>query len=135
MEIIHSYTRKEAVADGFQVRIPDDIRTEAGILFPVFVTRSVWDKYLKAPVEMKHQDLEGRTWDMLYMLRIRAARNNSSSLSFQVIFQMPDKGNWEKNEKVMGRRTFREVTLNAVVGPYDIDDLSPAITIMKPGED
>jgi hypothetical protein len=137
-EIIDSYTRKQAIADGFQVRIPDDLRNDAGIRYPVFVTRNVWEKYLKVPVEMsRYQDLEGRIWDMLNQFRRKAMDNPKSFLQFETIFQLPDKGDWEKHEKLLeaGKRTFRVVTLNSVIGPMDIDDERPAITIMKPGED
>ncbi len=136
-DIVYSYTRKDALADGMQVRIPDDIRSETGISYPVFVTRTVWDKYLTVPEEMAdHQDLDGRIWDLLYMFALKASRTDASNMKFQVIFRMPDKGNWEENEvPVDGNKLMREVTLNAVIGPLDIDDASPAITIMKPGED
>lgn len=137
-KIIDSYSRKEAVSYGFQVRIPDQLRKEAGVNYPVFVTRTVWDKYLKVPIELSgHQDLEGRIWDMLFMFRMKARKNPSNFLTFEVVFQMPDNGDWEANEKVMeqGKKTFREVTLEALAGPTDMDDLRPAITIMKPGED
>lgn len=139
MEIIDSYSRKEAISDGFQVRIPDEVRKEAGIKYPVFVTRTVWDKYLVPPVEkgFSHQDLEGRIWDMLYMFVREARTNKESMLEFDVIFQMPDKGNWEKHESPLSsvKREHRVVKLTSMIGPMDIDDPSPAITITKPGED
>lgn len=135
MEFIDSYSRREALNDGFQVRIPDDIRDDAGIKFPVYVTRTVWDKYLRVPVEMRHQDLEGRIWDMLTMFKLKAMSNDSSRMQFKVVFQLPDR-DWEDNEKPVGdNRTVREVILISVVGASDIDDARPAITIMKPGED
>jgi len=92
--------------------------------------------YKNSPL-FRHQDLEGRIWDMLYMFALKARKNPSNQLTFEVVFQMPDKGDWERNEKVMepGKKTFREVTLEALAGPTDIDDVRPAITIMKPGED
>ena len=42
-KIISSYTRAEALADGFQVAIPPEITKEAGIIFPVFFTKGVYD--------------------------------------------------------------------------------------------
>ena len=138
-KVIDSYTRKEAIADGFQARIPDSIRKEAGISYPVFVTDTVWEKYLKPPVEKGYecQSFEGRIWDMLYMFARKARETDSNHLFFEVIFQMPDAGNWEKHEKPLTavKKTMRVVQLEATVGPMDIDDPQPAITITKPGED
>jgi len=130
-EVVASYTRKEAIADGFQIRIPDDIRSEAGIRYPVYVTRIVWDRYLKVPAGMGCQDMEGRMWDMLYMFVLSAKRNNiSSKFEYRVLFQMNRDQAWEKNERRVGHNPeHREVILIAEVGANDIDDPSPAITI------
>ena len=43
-KIIASYTRAEAIADGYQVPTLPEIAKEAGIIFPVFFTRGVYDK-------------------------------------------------------------------------------------------
>ena len=131
-EVVASYTRKEAIADGVQVRIEDKIRKEAGIRAPVFVTDTVWDRYLKVPAGMTgHQDMEGRIWDMLYMFALRARRNSDSpKVEFKVIFQMNRDVAWDKNERRAGSNPeLREVTLTAEIGALDIDDPSPAITI------
>ena len=54
-KIIASYTRAEAVADGVQVPINPGIAKEAGIIFPVFLTRTVYDKYVPVPEKMDDQ--------------------------------------------------------------------------------
>ena len=41
-EVIYSYTRAQAVADGVQVEVTKTAQ-EAGIKFPVFLTRTVFD--------------------------------------------------------------------------------------------
>ncbi len=41
-EVIHSYTRAQALADGVQVEV-SKVAAEAGIRFPVFLTRTVYD--------------------------------------------------------------------------------------------
>jgi hypothetical protein len=65
---IFTYTTKEAVEDGFLVEIDLKILSEVGIKFPVFLTRSVYDKYVCVPKELEHeQDLDCRLWDLLYM--------------------------------------------------------------------
>ena len=40
-EVIYAYTRKQAVADGVQVDVTKTAQ-EAGINFPVFITRGVF---------------------------------------------------------------------------------------------
>jgi len=135
-KIISSYTRAEAIADGFQVAIPPEITKEAGIIFPVFFTRGVYDKYVKVPKGMKHQDEQGRLWDILFMFALQARKTDSEELNFQFCCQLPNAGDWTKYEKVCeGNRLLRDVTLRAVIGPLDLDDPNPAITIMFPDED
>jgi len=135
-KIIASYTRKEAVADGIQVPIYSAITKEADIKYPVFFTRGVWDKYVVVPEGMSHQNEEGRLWDILFMFSLQARKTDSAELKFQFCCQLPDTGDWTKYEKVCeGNRQLREVTLKAVIGPLDLDDPSPAITIIFPDED
>ena len=84
-EIIASYTRAEAIADGFQVPIPPEIAKEAGIIFPVFFTRGVYDKYVKAPKGMNHQDEQGRLWDILYMFAMQARKSQFGRIEISVL--------------------------------------------------
>ena len=44
-EVIYSYTRSQAIADGVQVDV-SKVAAEAGIRFPVFLTRAVFDNYV-----------------------------------------------------------------------------------------
>ncbi len=46
--IIYAYTRKQAVEDGEQVDV-STTAAEAGIRFPVFLTRRVFDAYVTVP--------------------------------------------------------------------------------------
>ncbi len=134
--IISTYTRAEAIADGFQVPVNPKVCREAGIIFTVFLTRGVYDKYVMVPENMPFQSEEGRLWDILYMFSLKARRCNGNELKFEFCCQLPDAGNWSRYEKVCeGNRLIREVTLRAVIGPLDLDDPSPAITIMFPDED
>jgi hypothetical protein len=135
-KVIASYTRAEAIADGYQVPVPNGITKEAGIKFPVFFTRGVWDKYVVVPQGMPHQNEDGRLWDILFMFSVQARKTPGAELMFQFCCQLPDAGNWTKNEKMCeGSRILREITLKAVIGPLDIDDPSPAITVLFPDED
>ncbi len=136
--VISTYTTREAVADGFLVKVEAEASKEAGIKYPVYMTRAVWGKYVEVPKGMEGiQNLSGRLWDVLYMFAFHARNVRSDSLLFDFISFMPDAGNWEPNEKLetLENRFNRLVTLKAVVQAQDFDDSSPAIFIMKPDED
>ena len=47
-EVIYTYTRAHAIADGSQVDVTK-LAQEAGIRFPVFLTRAVYDAYVTVP--------------------------------------------------------------------------------------
>jgi hypothetical protein len=63
-EIIYSYTRAQAVADGVQVEVTKTAQ-EAGIRFPVFITRTAFDAYVTVPPDVTGQDEAGRLWDVI----------------------------------------------------------------------
>jgi hypothetical protein len=122
-EIIYAYTRKQAVADGFQVEVSKTAQ-EAGICFPVFITRTAFDAYVTVPPNASGQDEAGRLWDVVWMLRfaIRKAAQGQSRLPFAL---------YVRNDN----RAPRLVKLIATCGALDIDDPQPAITVMMPDED
>ena len=68
-EVIFSYTRSQAVADGVQVEVTKTAQ-EAGIRFPVFLTRAVYDAYVTVPPGVTAQDEAGRLWDIITMPRL-----------------------------------------------------------------
>ena len=121
--VIYSYTRAQAVADGFQVEVSQTAR-EAGITFPVFITRSVFDSFVAVPPGVMGQDEAGRLWDVLWMLRfaIHKARPGADRLPFAL---------YVRNDN----HRPRLVKLVATCGPLNIDDPKPAITVMMPDED
>ena len=61
--VIYSYTRAQAVADGVQVEVTKTAQ-EAGIKFPVFLTRTVFDSFVTVPEGVTGQDEAGRLWDI-----------------------------------------------------------------------
>ena len=63
-EVIYSYTRKQAIADGVQVDVSTTAK-EAGIRFPVFITRTTFDAYVTVPPNVTGQDEAGRLWDII----------------------------------------------------------------------
>lgn len=122
-EIIYSYTRAQAIADGWQIEVTETAK-EAGIRFPVFITRSVFDNYVTVPPGVICQDEAGRLWDIVWMLRfgIRKAERGQNRLPF-ALYVRNDNG------------SPKLVKLIAVCSARDINDLQPAITVMMPDED
>jgi hypothetical protein len=121
--VIYSYTRSQAIVDGFQVEV-SKVAREAGITFPVFLTRAVYDNSVTVPPGVTAQDEAGRLWDIVWMLRfaIRKAEPNQSRLPVAL---------YVRNDN----QRARLIKLIATCGPLDIDDPQPAITIMLPDED
>jgi len=139
-EVIDTYSTRQAVEDGFLVLVDQKFSKEAGIKYPVYLTRAVWDKYVEVPEGLEQvQDINGRLWDVLYMFTFAARSCNRSTLMYKLNVVLADKGDWEPNEKVDPdldhNRTIRLVTLKSVIQARDFDDPSPAIFIMKPNED
>jgi hypothetical protein len=122
-QLIHAYTRSQAIADGFQIEATK-IAHEAGITFPFFLTRAVYDNYVAVPPGVTGQDEAGRLWDIVWMTRfaIRKARPDTHRLPVALYVR-------NDNERA------RLIKLIAVCGPLDIDDPQPAITVMMPDED
>jgi hypothetical protein len=127
--VIYSYTRSQAIADGFQIEV-SKVAREAGITYPVFLTRAVYDNYVTVPPGITGQDEAGRLWDIVWMtrfaiIRLRAGRNGSAeSRRLPVALYV-------RNDN----RRARLIKLIATCGPLDIDDPQPAITVMMPDED
>lgn len=121
-EIIFSYTRAEAIADGVLVDVSEMAR-EAGFKFPVALTRAVYGQYVEVPAGVSGQDEQGRLWDILNMLRFAAAQSKGES---EILFKL--------YVFVRGDdRKLRLVSLKSVCGPDD--DAAPCITVMMPDED
>ncbi len=125
--VIYSYTRADALADGQQVDVTRTAR-EAGIRFPVFLTRAVFDAYVTVPPGVSGQDEDGRLWDILWMVRfaiVRAkARRQADGPRIRALLYVRNTNG-----------PAQLVTLAAECGPCDLDDPAPAITVMLPDED
>ncbi len=122
-EVIFTYTRKQALADGVQVDVTTTAK-EAGIKFPMFLTRAVFDTYVAVPPGVTGQDEAGRLWDVIWMTRfgILRARPDVDRIPVALYVRNDD-------------RAARLVKLIAQCGPLDLDDAQPAITVMMPDED
>lgn len=120
--VVSTYLRKQAIEDGVLVDVTDTAK-EAGFVYPVALTRAVWERYVKVPDAVSFsQDEAGRLWDILWMLRAQIARGNGGrELRFELVVQ---------NEPGKAK----PVTLKAVCGPGD-NAAEPVITVMLPEED
>jgi hypothetical protein len=120
-DVIFSYTRREAIADGVLVDVTETAR-EAGFRYPVALTAAVHGKCVQVPPGAEAQDERGRLWDVLWMLRVATlkAGSGNSTIHYEVLV---------RNDDVAPRL----VELKAVCGPDD--DAAPCITVMFPDED
>lgn len=120
-ELIHAYTRAQAIADGVLVDVSPTAR-EVGFRFPVAVTARVWADYVAVPDGVDGQDEAGRLWDVVWMTRcaIRRAPDGADSVAVQLHV---------RNDNTRPQL----VTLRAVCGPGDHGE--PVVTIMHPDED
>jgi hypothetical protein len=120
-DLIFAYSRRQALADGMLVDASATAR-DAGIRYPVALTRAVWDMYVEVPPRVHAQDEAGRLWDILWALRhgIRAGQGDGPSLHYGL-----------RVHNTNGRPEL--VTLKCVCGPDD--DGRPCLTIMLPDQD
>jgi hypothetical protein len=92
-DVICSYTKEDAVADGQQFKIGKEA-VEAGFKVPVYMTAGV-QSLVNVPKELEgYQDYEGRLWDVLFMasLVVKAELKKEVPeylLAFNVCFLMP----------------------------------------------
>lgn len=127
-EVIYTYTRAQALADGVLVDVSQTAR-EAGFRWPVALTRAAWEDCVAWSEDdsrrQVHQDESGRLWDVLWMAMnaIRRSSGGASQTLFQ-LYRVPCDG------ECQGALL---VTLKLVAGPGDAGE--PVITIMLPQED
>jgi hypothetical protein len=121
-DLIHSYTRAEAIADGALVDV-SSVAREASITYPTALTRAVWQRYVKVPPGVTCQDESGRLWDLVWMLACAARCGAGGPLVRFALHVRNDNG----------ERTPPLVRLKAICGPGDHGE--PVVTIMMPEED
>lgn len=121
-ELILSYSRAQAIADGVLVDVTAQAR-ETGFRLHTVVTDNLFHGYVVPPhgLEGEGQSVEGRLHDALWMV-LTAARKQPecSRVETDVLFLMAP-----------GRR--ERVRVIAVVGPGDEGEA--VMTIMLPGDD
>jgi hypothetical protein len=121
--VIYAYTRKQAIADGMQIDVTKTAQ-EAGIEFPVFLTRGVFATYVAVPEGVTGQDEAGRLWDVIWMTRFAILRSHGHTDRLPVALYV-------RNDN----RAAKLIKLIATCGPLDMDDPQPALTLMMVDED
>ena len=135
-DIISSYSRRQAIEDGvlvdlMQAPIREGMRPElddwgamvreAGFVVPLAMTAAAFAKTIGEPDKLPAgQDLKGRLWDVLWMLKLGIKGPGRDRVDFKVSV-LQDKGRREV------------VELYALIHPGDAGE--PVITIMLQGED
>jgi len=122
-EVIYAYTRKQAIADGVQVDVTKTAQ-EAGIKFPMFLTRAVFDNYVSVPPDVTGQDEAGRLWDLVWMARFAILRSHGHTDHLPVALYVRNDNHRAKLVKLI-----------ATCSALDIDDPQPALTLMLPDKD
>ena len=121
VDLIHSYSRAEALADGVLIDVSGTAR-EAGLRYPVALTAAAWQRCVAVPPGVACQDEAGRLWDVLWMLRWAIARGSSGpEVRFAVHVRNDNR-----------ERTPPLVRLTALCGADD--DGAPCLTVMLPEE-
>ena len=74
-DLIHRYTRAEAITDGVLIDVTAVAR-EAGIRYPVALACAAWALSVGVPPRVERQDEAGRLWDVLWLLRLAIGRSD-----------------------------------------------------------
>ena len=88
-DLIHSYTRAEALADGVLIDVTETAR-EVGFRIPVALTSTVWSDCVawtdEDSARVVYQDEAGRLWDVLWMALVAARRQpEASRLTYEML--------------------------------------------------
>ena len=128
-EVIHSYSRAEALEDGVLVDA-SKTASEAGFVFPVALTAGVWADINDIPdAKQGIQDVEGRLWDLLF----------SAAQRCKAVHEPPSSGNRQDEadglpfDLIMHVGSAPYYKAKVHLGPGD--EMEPVITILRPDED
>jgi hypothetical protein len=126
-EVIHTYTRAQAIEDGFLIDVTE-MAKEVGFVFPVAVTQAAWaDLVAWNEGNAAYQDETGRLWDVLYMARLAVMRGPNRNLGRRVVGELVRIPNTKK------ATVPRKARFVVECGPGD--EAEPVITIMLENED
>jgi len=119
-DILFCYTRADALADGVLIDL-SQLASEAGFKFPTAITSAAWAAVIEPPADCTEQSNEGRSWDVLSVLR--AAARQAGGVS-EVRFVVRVRQSQEASA---------DVELKACIHPGDAGEA--VISIMLPNED
>lgn len=122
-ELVYSYSRAQAIADGVLIDVTAQAR-EAGFKLHTVVTDNLYHRHIVPPagLEGEGQSIPGRLHDVFFVLlaAIRSSKAATDYVEIDVSFVVAS-GRQEK------------VKVVAVIGPGDEGE--PVLTIMLPGDD
>jgi len=133
-DVIATYSRLQAIEDGVLVQLSGpgyqgdawvpEMVAECGYKIPLAITAAAFGRYveLTPAAERACNDIKGRLWDVLYMLRLAIGRSRPGQDTV-----------WFEFYCVVDRVKPQCSRLKAVCGPGD--DGEPVMTIMLPNED
>jgi hypothetical protein len=120
-DLIHAFTRADAIRGGVLIDV-SAVAREAGIRYPVALTRAAWQRCVAVPPGVLCQDEAGRLWDVAWLLACAVRRCRSGSVVRFGVHVRNDNRD----------RVPPLVRLKAVCGPDD--DGSACMTVMLPDE-
>ena len=121
--ILDALNHAKAIAEGLQVDVTNTAR-KAGILFPVFLTRAVFNACVAVPAGVLGQDEASRLWEVVRMTRLAILRSHGHTGRMTVALYV-------RNDN----HTVRLVKLIAVCSALALNDPQQAITVMTVDED
>jgi hypothetical protein len=121
LRIVSSHARRQSLENGVLLDITLSAR-KVGFMYPVAVTRSLWEGYIKPSPQDQQADTQsvsGRLWDLLWSLKCaisgRIGHIDGSTVIFPVQFVI--------NGEV------EEVSLKAIGGVGS--DMKPVLTVTR----
>ena len=113
------HLRAYALATGTLVDVSESAAS-VGFVYPVAVTKTLWDAMGAIPARYSHEQVQGRLWDVLSMahLAIRHHQADASELLYQLVLHVEDRSAY---------------TVKLTVGPGDHHE--PVITLSSAEKD
>lgn len=128
--VIYTYTRRQAVEEGEQVLLSEELGKAARQLYkwPVYMTNGVWQLVERAVANpLVGNSVDGVVWDILWMSRQCSVEMSESVSKFEVLI-----AGVGQDDASGGESVAFEMLVEA--GPVDVDDPRPCLTIMLPRE-
>jgi len=118
--VISKYTTQDGIDDGLFIDVSEMAR-EAGLKFKVVVHTNLYHTHVVPSDEAKEygQSVDGRLWDVLFMLRMAAGKATGSFIKYEVAFSD-------------GPNKHRVEEFFAGCGPLSDTDPTPVITVYLP---